>query len=177
MGGTPGAGGLRWSNREAFPVLYARLMGRRFWIAWALSGVAAAGAYLLLWEFNPALPYATGGEDYPRVGITSAVLGIPLLLSVVRVSKMRDPGTPARYLVPAFLGLGIFVVGSMAGFIPDALGCAGIARFGPLPSDCTTSSAVRGDILTEMAALWLLYGALSALVAALRSRRARRREG
>lgn len=149
-------------------------MGRSFWISWAASGAAVAGIFLLLWKMNPALPYATAGEDYPRVGVTSAIMGIPLVLSAARVAKMRDPGSPARYLVPVFLGIGVLLMGSMAGFIPDAQGCAGIARFGPLPSDCTTSSAVRGDILTEMILLWLTFGVISFLIAAFRSRRRRK---
>lgn len=144
-------------------------------MAWIAAGGALCGAFLVVWNANPALSYATGGERYPRVGITTAILIIPLILSSVRLAKTRDPGSATHWVIPLLLAIGLFLLGAFVGFNPDLQGCAGIARFGPLPAGCTTSSQVRGEVLMELGALWVLFGVLTVAFTRLRARRDRRR--
>jgi len=145
-------------------------VGKRFWISWAVTIVAVVGFYAIWWTTHPSGPGANAGLQPRRIGFIAVPLAIPIVIAAVQIEKLRDRGRMSFILVPVFIGAAILAAGLFAGFFPDSLGCPGVERFGPLPPDCTTPGKVRRWALTEVVAVWTVFG-LIALALELRNRR------
>lgn len=138
-------------------------MNRKFWISWVVGAAIALGGYSLFWFTHSNDSTATGGESYQRVGITSAVLAIFVILSPLRLRKQKDPGATAWTAVPVAIAFTALFVGTVAGFLgDDPTACAELqSTFDIVDPTCTTTTGVRTSILIELATLWAVYGALS----------------
>ena len=133
-------------------------------------------AYLGWGMLHPTIPGATAGSLYPRTGVSTVFMAIPLILGALRVRKYDDPGSPALYVIPAFLAFGLLVAGILAGYLPDDPdGCGAIDNPRDFP-DCFTTPEMRTRALIEIVLVWVAFGLFSLVLGWWKVRRRARRE-
>jgi len=152
---------------------------RRILIGWLAGAALLLGGYALFTATHPALPPGTPDADPGRTGFLSLILGLPLLLSGVRLAKEEATGSIASWLIPGLLAAVALLVALPLGFAPgDPFRCAELARreiARPIP--CSTAEIARSVVLVEAAVLWVVFGAWTLAVAALRRRARDTRSG
>jgi hypothetical protein len=152
-------------------------MVKRFWIAWLASLAGIGAIWFWWWATHPASERSTGGGGLPRVGAVFIVLGLPALLSALRLSKIDDPGSAAHWLIPAFLALTVALFSLLVGYVPDNPGeCSQLVSFDIDPSYCSTTLEVRMRAWVEATAFWFAFGGITFLVARVRAAKKQRTE-
>lgn len=147
-------------------------MGKRFWIAWLVCLVVIVVGYLAVGRMNPTTDIASAGTEFPRGGVPTLIMVVPLILSALRLRKYDDLESPVFYVLPGLLTAGLLFAGLIAGYLPDdPPGCAAAGVNPREFPDCFTTPEVRSRILIELVVVWLCFGLLALGLGRLKARR------